>query len=581
VFGFFTVPTATASTVAPTILNATGDALTLADNNLVSNFLIEGAGGHGIVANGIDGSRVSHVTVDGATMDGIAISNITGSLDFVDASVMNSGQNGISIDGDDGVITFFGDTTIQDSTNAGLSIMNLTTTTVTNPDSTTTDVPGTAQFQNLAITETTGADAMSLVDNDGDIFFNDLEIETSGGGRGVVARNSDRVTSNQGTISTVGAAAIDSEDSNLNMLLTSLSTDGGTNAIRMVRTDGRILVFGSGALGSGGTIQNTTTAIVMEDSGTLGLQSIDFTGNQVVADIDNSESLEFSLSRITGTTQQVINALNLKNLDLGDSLLENNTTTTGSHIQYAVDQDGSYVVSILSSDLMDTTDTLLEVQQLNNAISPVLALTFMQNQVELIGNGAKAADVNWIGSVQSTISGNQVLGSDDNQVAFDINNSHATATTNLLFQSNTVGLSGDSSIGLDVMSTSTSVIEVSQNLMGIGGDNGTSVRISGDDEGDFGFFENTFTATAGGATAVRFLTIDTGSSLIFSSNSVDYSNVNTFIDTGIDIDAVTGTSPIVNLSSTANNVMLGVDAIFSAPSGTTSGAILINNNLVP
>jgi hypothetical protein len=65
-------------TLTPTLTNAAGDIVTLANNNEVSSFILPDAGGHAIYGTGITDFNLNHLTVTNAALGGIVLNNASG-----------------------------------------------------------------------------------------------------------------------------------------------------------------------------------------------------------------------------------------------------------------------------------------------------------------------------------------------------------------------------------------------------------------------------------------------------------------------------------------------------------------------
>ncbi|MCA9092454.1 MAG: right-handed parallel beta-helix repeat-containing protein, partial [Planctomycetaceae bacterium] len=117
-FASFLLPHASNGTTLPTLLNATGDSVTLASNSTLAGFRIEGPTGSGIFANGITNAIVRDVDIVNAGANGIDLHNIHGNLDFTrthvegaNATVVNpllTNSSGLRIEGGDAEVKFDG-----------------------------------------------------------------------------------------------------------------------------------------------------------------------------------------------------------------------------------------------------------------------------------------------------------------------------------------------------------------------------------------------------------------------------------------------------------------------------------------
>jgi VCBS repeat-containing protein len=155
---------------------------------------------------------------------------------------------------------------------------------------------------------TGGFEALTLVAATGTFNVTDVRLTPSGAGLTISggsptisASNLDVITTtgvgisgNAGTLnisagadgSTVASTtgtAVDLSGMSLNVSLLSVSANGGTRGIRLNNTTGSFTVTGSGAAGSGGTIQNTSArGAQFTNTGSVSLSSMNFTNAATV-----------------------------------------------------------------------------------------------------------------------------------------------------------------------------------------------------------------------------------------------------------------------------------------------------------
>lgn len=133
-FANFLMPHASNGTALPTMLNATGNAVTLASNSTLAGFRIEGSTGSGIFADGITNAIVRDVDIVNAGANGIDLHNVHGNLDFVrthvdgaNATVVNpllTNSSGLRIEGGDAEVKFDG--TIENSAGNQVAVIGTT-----------------------------------------------------------------------------------------------------------------------------------------------------------------------------------------------------------------------------------------------------------------------------------------------------------------------------------------------------------------------------------------------------------------------------------------------------------------------
>ena len=92
----------------PVLDSASGAAVTLANNSVLSGFSITNSTGAGIVGNGVGNVLIKDVTVDHSGSDGVQIVNATGNTYFNNVSITNSAGNGLLVNGGDSYLQYIG-----------------------------------------------------------------------------------------------------------------------------------------------------------------------------------------------------------------------------------------------------------------------------------------------------------------------------------------------------------------------------------------------------------------------------------------------------------------------------------------
>ena len=204
--------------------------------------------GNGIfLANNVANSSVSfldNVTVDLTDQEAIFIDNISGDVDFEGVTtVTNRLLEGISINNSSGGITFGTASADRTEVNNELNSQNAAIEILGNT--------GTVRFSNAVITNAQGnvgrGAGFDIVDNigvdpiTGDdiglVRIIDMDVESIGG-IGVFGLNNNEISTNDGEIDTTGAAAVDIEESGINIHLEQVNSSGSPNyGIRLVETN--------------------------------------------------------------------------------------------------------------------------------------------------------------------------------------------------------------------------------------------------------------------------------------------------------------------------------------------------------
>ncbi len=164
-------------------------------------------------------------------------------------------------------------------------------------------------FQSDFLEVFTSADrAVLLIDNPGCVlFFNHLAVDTTATLQpGLVAINSGTLSVNDGFVSTSNAQAINLDNSNLNITLTSVSSIGGsTPGIELRSTTGNFTVTGDNGAGSGGTISGKT-----DSNGT---------NSGIGIRLDNATNISLNNMQLNDFDNFAIHGTNVTNFELNDS----------------------------------------------------------------------------------------------------------------------------------------------------------------------------------------------------------------------------------------------------------------------
>lgn len=99
-YGPFTLPKVTPPQnvqSVPVVFNAPGDAVTVANNSVVSGFRILGAAGNGVFGSGVTNVGVDHVDIRFAGSNGINLTNAQGALSLTENFLVNNPGEGIAV----------------------------------------------------------------------------------------------------------------------------------------------------------------------------------------------------------------------------------------------------------------------------------------------------------------------------------------------------------------------------------------------------------------------------------------------------------------------------------------------------
>jgi uncharacterized repeat protein (TIGR01451 family) len=258
-----------AATGNPTLANAGGDVVTLANSNVVAylNASAAAPSSSAVAGSGAGGSTlVDNVGMSAAgTANGISLSNQAGPISVTGSSVSaNSSGTAVIIDGGASAITFT-NTTVSQNGGRVADIQNRTGGNVIfNGSSTVTGTNGVT-------------DAVSLLNNTGGssvTFAAAVQLNTNApGARGLVADSAGgftlNMTSGGNAVSSTGGAAVDVEDVSVNInFATTFSTDSNNQGVRVNNVSGAA-AFGNTAVnnstGTGVLLSNNSASLTFTD----------------------------------------------------------------------------------------------------------------------------------------------------------------------------------------------------------------------------------------------------------------------------------------------------------------------------
>ncbi|MBL8815471.1 MAG: right-handed parallel beta-helix repeat-containing protein [Planctomyces sp.] len=579
--------------------------------------------------------------------------NATGSTFTTTGAVGISSTAGesIAIIGDNGTTAFNGGATINLRTLEGISIQNSDgsiafrgTTLVTNANASNSsgvDIQSSEAsvfFASLGVTNATGNPAVNLVNNiagaNGSalITFADLTI-TSTGGEGLFGLNNTNIRVNDGTINSTGAAAVNLEETGIQVALERVDSIGSPDfGIRLVETNKGIFnqfsVTGDtsvAGLGSGGTIQTAAAAgVLMQNAGQVRLQRMILDDNQFGVVVQNSglddeddQYLQFYNSRISRSNVRGIDSLNLIHLDIQDSQFDDNgddaalgrETILAQYDELLNDDDTTefsefdnpYLVTMLRSTIIDNSTDAVLIQSLAAANGAHLGVDFDRNNFTVTdttdptGNGTRddAVVLRWNGPAFTNFSTNTILLSGaEAQTAFDLQSLSTTDVYELDLLSNQVnstvtGTVAGQQIGLTLRTFGPSFSDIDNNAFTFTGGEGRGMEFSLAAEAVAVITDNSIIDNTDGGAGMIFTTVSQPSSFTIAGNTIGLFDAGTGIEEGILFNSVAGT---VNLFGNQNNIVAllnpntpnaFIETIFTMPGGTANGTIIVNGVRVP
>ena len=333
-----------------------GDAINLANSTgsvTMSNIQVNSATGNGIVFNGGNanisylggtntitaqgnGFTLQNLTGGTVNLSGLTLSNVGGTgllmnnvatdVTVNSLTVSNSGPSTPANPGS-ACVAISGEHTATMQTVNGTQAKVYSTlrsfggnTKITSPSGAGFVVNGSdsiVNVGNLNVTSSAAHPAVSVVNATSAVTLGSLTLNTQNG-TGLFANSASNLQVVGGSITTVNAPAIDVTSSLFNANLGQVSVNGGPLGISLQNSTGSFSIQGNGVLGTGGTIQNTTTAGVRINSfGNTSLNWMEFANNAAAIQSTGSSQLVLANLKITGSTGYAIDSLNDSNVTLG------------------------------------------------------------------------------------------------------------------------------------------------------------------------------------------------------------------------------------------------------------------------
>jgi hypothetical protein len=608
-FGTIQVPTVTNGTTAPILA---GDAITLASNTLVSGFTINSPTLNGITGMNVGNIDIRNTSVQNAGGDGVFLQNLTGPATLsgvtladatgaslhingtaadvtVSGAITNSTGRSVLIENttDDTLVDLSG-ATIQDS-GRGLLISNVAgdvrlndvgVTASTGSGITVSGGTGEVAFNGLTTVNTNAGPGIDVQNALGTVFFNNIDVTTDAQ-TGLFARTNTNLLIANGTINaTNGGAAADIEDSAIDIRLASVFSDGGTFGLRSVNNTGTLGVLGTGEVGSGGSIQNATTGVLLENAGTTVLQSVDFGANATVLSDSGVGSDRVSVAglRVTDTTGAAAFVTNnTRTLEIVNSTF---ATGTGVVLAATADTVDSYTHLLSGNVVTDSATDAFQITSLAGAEGSSLELQILNNNVGLATASTFAADVNWNGILAATVSGNTFTGAADMNQALRFTTPSTTDLATVAVTNNFFQFEGNSSVGVGFASSGPAQLTVDSNTFDFNGSDGTGMLFTLNNEAaTVTVSSNVLTDDGSRATAVEFTTIPDLSSVALFNNLFQF-NGTSGVDRGVNFTAIEAGGTI-SLSGDIDNVITNATTPFFVPVGQSAGQFPVNGVLVP
>lgn len=627
-FGLIDVPDFSAGTGTPIIDSVAGNAITLASNSRVAGLSVTNATGHGITGSGISNFTLSDVTVFGSGMDNLFLENVAGPSTLTGLTLGDGTGASFHLDGSTADVTLAG--TISNSSGRSLLIENTSAnTTVDLRNATVQDsgsgllisgVVGDVQLNDVNVTGGTGT-GIEVTGNSGTVIFNGLtavsgntgpginvhdtvddagttavvegqvffsEVNLAADGQtGLVASNATSLQITNGTVNATNSGAVANiSDSLIDVRLRSIFADGGPFAVNIADTAGTFAALGngSGTAGSGGLIQNTTTAFTTSNAGTVFLQFVDFDQNQhVLSDVGSSRITVAgaNISNTTGgslTPNMIFVTQNTKGLEISGSNIS--TGNTIGLFDGTVNTVDSYSYAFANNSLVSDAGDLFRVTSQAGGEDATLAFVGTGNLITLNGDNTDAFDVDWNGPSAVSVSSNTLTGVGTSTTGLRFNGASTTALSTVAVQNNDFRFDGAAGTGVNLVAAGPSLLTIASNTLDFNGQNGVGMSLTLQEAGEVGIFSNLLTDDGSGATAVLFPTIADQSTVTIENNQLLFNSASLAIDRGIIFQAVE-TGGTISLGGSINNVITGATTPFQIPNNSSTGGIPVNGAFVP
>ncbi len=633
-FGSVLLPGATAGVDRPAIRGVSGDAVTLASGSEFSGFIVENATGHGIVGRGVRDVIVSDTDVRNTGLDGIflqdssgdamlnrigvsdttgaalhveggtadvraggAIGNtnghallventVGGTVDLSQAAIQNEGGRGVLIAGADGDAVL-GDVTVRNSTGAGVEVRggggSVDFQGTTNVDNAAgagvliQEMAGNVRFKSADVVANGGGPGVGVADNPGDVAFDRLDV-TAGNTTGLEARNSGTVAVSAGTLTSTGASAADIENTEMQIKLTSVSSDGAAYGLRIVNSGGSFLVYGQGERGTGGLIQNADVGVLVADSGAVGLQYLDLDANTTAVDVSETDFFGLAAARVTNSLDYGVRCVNTSILELSNSTFVGAGGVGGNAVVALAEAGGKYTYVFHDNTFTDASEAAIAIRSSGAGDGSTLLLSVKGNEFTSSRAGAAGVSLDYSGTVQASFAANAFAATGGSNRGIDVTARSATDLLSVAASGNQFAFEGDNDIAFRFETLGPSSIALSDNAVVFDAADGTGMDFTLAPSADVVLAGNHIIDNVSGATGVLFRSIAGPSRVAMNGNTIDLLGAAYVVDRGIIFTSVTGT---VALRSNLNNAVNGASTAFFAPQGTTSGFLRVNGAAVP
>jgi hypothetical protein len=508
---------------APTITRASGATIQLATNNVVQGVNVTSAAGAGIAGSGFGTLTVGSISVSatggpaldlssgdvvgafdglsssGSTGSGIRLVGVGGNFSAAAGSITGSAGPGVEVAGGAGIFSYGGDiaatgplaVSVTGRTGGALTFGG-TIASTGNGISVQNNSGGTIAFTGSSKSLSTGANAgVTLANNTGTtVSFGGGGLvigTTTGTGFEATGGGTISVTGAGNTVSSAGGVAVRVQNTTIGvagLTFQSVSANGGTNGIVLENTGALngMQVTGSGAAGSGGTIQGTTgdavslddtrnvelTSMIIQNNAGSGIRGANVTGfslngSTVTGNGDDAAADEAGVrfdnllgsasianTTVSGSIEDNVRVVNssgvLDRLTFNGVTIGPNGTTEGDD-GVAIQAQGTAVVNVTvqNSSFTGARADLLEVLLLGTASSDLVLSgnAFSNNHPAIVGGGGGITIASGSGAIPTltySITGNSFR--DAAGTALVVRKGSGTGSFSGTIANNTIGVAG-------------------------------------------------------------------------------------------------------------------------------------------
>jgi len=352
---------------APEFTNITGNAVTLASNSMLAGFSFSNVSGNGASGSGITNAIVSDNIFQNIGNDAIHLTNSTGSFVLNDNTISNATGSGLLMDSVDGNVTVKNLSASQ-TTGTAVDITGGTasssyhfagTTNIQQPNAAGFILEGSAArlaVDSLVVNSASSAGAVSLTNSTSSVTLSNVDI-TMTNGPGLATSALGSLAISNGSITTTSQPALNLQSTTLGVNLTQVSVTGGAYGISLVQDLGSFTISGANSLGSGGTIQNTTTGLILNSAASINLNWMNLASNGTGIQSTGNSQLKLSEMQITNSLGYALDGLDDVSVSVLNSQFSGNGTAGGGTIRLQVDNVATYTWLVQGNTITDPNGT--------------------------------------------------------------------------------------------------------------------------------------------------------------------------------------------------------------------------------